>query len=116
MIIKRIGERTINVATNATIVKSPNGGEYIDLEVFKSLASFAATTKGSYYYRDNDESKPIPPDELLRAITDKPSFSWETKVSTKYKTTQCDQKKLSVFIEEIRNSAGSGIDVPAVAQ
>ena len=104
MIIKRIGERTISVATNATIVKSPNGGEYIDLEVFKSLASFAATTKGSYYYRDNDESKPIPPDELLRAITDKPSFSWETKVSTKYKTTQCDQKKLSVFIEEIRNS------------
>ena len=104
LVIKRIGERTINVATNATIVKSPNGGEYIDLEVFKSQVSIAGTTKGGYYYRDNDESKPIPPDELLRAITDKPSFSWETKVSTKYKTTQCDQKKLSVFIEEIRNS------------
>lgn len=104
LIIKRIGERTINVATNATIVKSPNGGEYIDLEVFKSHVSIAGTTKGGYYYRDNDESKPIPPDELLRAITDKPSFSWETKVSTKYKITQCDQKKLSVFIEEIRNS------------
>jgi len=102
--IKKIGERTINVATNATIVKSQNGGEYIDLEVFKSQASIAGTTKGGYYYRDNDESKPIPPDELLRAITDKPSFSWETKVSAKYKTTQCDQKKLSVFIEEIRNS------------
>ena len=104
LIIKKIGERTINVATNATIVKSPNGGEYIDLQVFKSQASIAGTTKGGYYYRDNDESKPIPPDELLRAITDKPSFSWETKVSTKYKTTQCDQKKLAVFIEEIRNS------------
>lgn len=102
--IKKIGERTINVATNATIVKSPNGGEYIDLQIFKSQASIAGTTKGGYYYRDNDESKPIPPDELLRAITDKPSFSWETKVSTKYKTTQCDQKKLAVFIEEIRNS------------
>lgn len=102
--IKKIGERTINVATNATIVKSPNGGEYIDLQVFKSQASIAGTTKGGYYYRDNDESKPIPPDELLRAITDRPSFSWETKVSAKYKTTQCDQKKLSVFIEEIRNS------------
>ena len=104
LVIKRIGERTINVATNATIVKSPNGGEYIDLEVFKSQVSIAGTTKGGYYYRDNDESKPIPPDELLRAITDKPSFSWETKVSTKYKTTQCDQKKRSVFIEKIRNS------------
>lgn len=104
LVIKRIGERTINVATNATIVKSPNGGEYIDLEVFKSQVSIAGTTKGGYYYRDNDESKPIPPDELLRAVTDKPSFSWETKVSTKYKTTQCDQKKRSVFIEEIRNS------------
>ena len=102
--IKKIGERTINVATNATIVRSPNGGEYIDLEVFKSQASIAGTTKGSYYYRDNDESKPIPPDELLRAITDKPSFSWETKVSIKCKISQCDQNKLSVFIQEIRNS------------
>lgn len=96
-VIKRIGERTINVATNAAIVKSSNGGEYIDLEVFKSQVSIAGTTKGGYYYRDNDESKPIPPDELLRAITDKPSFSWETKVSTKYKTSQCDPKKRSMF-------------------
>lgn len=102
--IKRIGERTINVATQATIQKASNGGEYIDLEIFKSQYSFAGTTKGGYYYRDNDESKPIPPDELIRAITDKPAFSWETKVSAKYKIAQCDHNKLSVFIDDIRNS------------
>lgn len=102
--IQRIGERTIHVATSATIVKAPNGGEYIDLEIFKSQSSVASTSKGGYYYRDNDETKPLPPDELLRAITDKPSFSWETRVSTKYKISECDQNKLAVFLEEIQRS------------
>ena len=104
LIVKRVGERTINVATTSRIVVAPNGGEYIDLEVFKSFASVAGTTKGGYYYRDNDESKPMPPDELLRAITDKPSFSWETKVSIKINLSQCDQNKLSSFIEKVRHS------------
>ena len=103
-IVKRIGERTQNVATRASIVKAPNGGEYIDLEVFQSAVSIAGTTKGGYFYRDNDESKPIPPDELLRVITDKPSFSWETKVSAKYTVRQCDPKCLSGFINSIKAS------------
>lgn len=104
LVVKRIGERTSNVATNATIITASNGWEYIDLEIYKSQASVASTTKGGFFYRDNDESKPLSPDELLRAITDKPSFSWETKVSTKYTVSQCDKNKLSAFIEEIRDS------------
>lgn len=104
LIVRRIGERTTNVATAAKVVISSNGGEYVDLEVFKSAVSVAATTKGGYYYRDNDESKPIPPEELLRAITDKPSFSWETKVSAKYTIAECDKIKLSGFLEKIRRS------------
>ena len=103
-IVKRLNERTINVAIVANVVEAENGGEYIDLEVLRSAVSIASTTKGGYFIRDNDESKPIAPDDLLRAITDKPSFSWETKVSLKYKLGQCDHEKLVNLIEKIRNS------------
>lgn len=50
----------------------------------------ASTTKGGYFLRDNDESKPITPDDPMRAITDKLSFLWETKVTLKIKVEQCD--------------------------
>ena len=103
-VVKRINERTINVAIVPNIVQVESGGEYLDLEVLRSAVSIASTTKGGYFIRDNDESKPIAPDDLLRAITDKPSFSWETKVTLKYKVDQCDKEKLKNLIDKIRNS------------
>lgn len=103
-IVKRLNERTINVALVPRVVKSENGGEYLDLEVLRSAVSIASTTKGGYFIRDNDESKPIAPDDLMRAITDKPSFSWETKVTLKIKVEQCDQGKLANLIKKIRES------------
>ncbi len=103
-VVKRINERTINVAIIPCVVTAENGGEYLDLEILQSVVSIASTTKGGYFIRDNDESKPIAPDELLRAITDKPSYSWETKVTLKYKVEQCDLNKLDRLIEKIRNS------------
>ena len=103
-VVKRINERTINVALVPNIIRSRNGGEYLDLEILRSAVSIASTTKGGYFIRDNDESKPIAPDELLRAITDKPSFSWETKVTLKYKVDQCDKEKLRNLVDKIRNS------------
>ena len=97
-----------HATTRATIVpeivKAKNGGEYLDLEILRSAASIASTTKGGYFIRDNDESKPIAPDDLLRAITDKPSFSWETKVSLKYRLGQCDRGKLEDLLSKIRAS------------
>lgn len=103
-VVKRINERTINVALVPKIVKAENGGEFMDLEVLRSAVSIASTTKGGYFIRDNDESKPIAPDELMRAITDKPSFSWETKVTSKIKVEQCDHEKLNKLITKIRES------------
>ena len=103
-VVKRINERTLNVALVPNLVRMENGGEYLDLEVLRSAVSIASTTKGGYYIRDNDESKPIAPDELLRAITDKPSFAWETKVTLKYKAEHCDKEKLTNLINKIRKS------------
>ena len=104
LVVKHINERTYNVAIVPNIVVAENGGEVLDLEILRSVASIASTTKGGYFIRDNDESKPIAPDDLLRAITDKPSFSWETKVSVKYRVDQCDPAKLSRLLEKIRKS------------
>lgn len=104
IVVKRINELTVNVAVVPRIVEADNGGEYLDLEILRSAASIASTTKGGYFIRDNDESKPIAPDDLLRAITDKPSFSWETKVSLKYRLGQCDRGKLEDLLSKIRAS------------
>ena len=87
--------KSIRTVTGKT---AENGGVYLDLEVLRSVVSIASTTKGGYFIRDNDESKPIAPDELMRAISDKPSFSWETKVTSKIKVDQCDQEKLKKLI------------------
>lgn len=103
-VVKRINELTINVALIPHIITSENGGEYLDLEVLRSSVSIASTTKGGFFIRDNDSSKPIAPDDLLRAITDKPSYSWETKVSLKYKLEQCDTVKMKSLLSKIRNS------------
>ena len=103
-VVRRINERTYNVALVPTIKTAENGGMYLDLEVLRSVVSIASTTKGGYFIRDNDESKPIAPDELMRAISDKPSFSWETKVTSKIKVDQCDQEKLKKLIGKIRES------------
>ena len=103
-VVKRINELTINVALIPRIITSENGGEYLDLEVLRSSVSIASTTKGGFFIRDNDSSKPIAPDDLLRAITDKPSYSWETKVSLKYKLEQCDTVKMKSLLSKIRAS------------
>lgn len=103
-VVKRINELTINVALIPRIATSENGGEYLDLEVLRSSVSIASTTKGGYFIRDNDCSKPIAPDDLLRAITDKPSYSWETKVSLKYKLEQCDKNKMQSLLSKIHSS------------
>ena len=103
-VVKRINELTINVAVLPRIITSKNGGEYLDIEVLRSSVSIASTTKGGYFIRDNDSSKPIAPDDLLRAITDKPSYSWETKVSLKYRVEQCDGEKLQGLLSKIRTS------------
>lgn len=103
-VVKRINELTVNVAIIPSILKAQNGGEYLDLEILRSAVSIASTTKGGYYIRDNDKSKPIAPDDLLRAITDKPSFSWETKVSLKYRVEQCDNDKKVNLLNKIRTS------------
>lgn len=100
---KRMSELTINVSTDATVVTASNGGQYIDLRILPSASTIASTTTGQYYYRIDTDCKPLMPDELSRLLTDKPSFSWETK-RTKVAATDTDSQKLSSFITAIQAS------------
>ncbi len=101
---KRIAELTINVATIPQIKTAENGGEFIELLVLPSASTIASTTDGKYYYRVSDTCNPLPPDELIRLLTDKPSFIWETKLVKSVHRSQYDSVKLYQFIDEIKAS------------
>ena len=103
-IVKRINELTINVALQANIVTEENGGQYINLRVLQSAATVASTTKGQFYYRDGDNSRPLLPDELTRLMTDKPAYCWETKVSLSINWKNADDIKLKKFVHDIQLS------------
>ena len=103
-IIKRINELTINVALRPEVIEADNGGQYMKLHVLPSQVSIASTTKGVYYIRDHDSSRPLLPDELSRLISDKPAYNWETKVSLKIQWQKADISKLNKFVIDIRSS------------
>lgn len=101
---KKIPQRTISVAINATKQISNNGGEYIELKVFRSAQAIASTTDGRYYIRVADQCKPIMPDELTRIAAEKQAFVWEEKVSRKVLIDNADAEKLNKFLEDIQFS------------
>lgn len=103
-IVKRINELTVNVGLKTEIVTAENGGQFIKLKVFPSMATIASTTKGQFYYRDNDNSRPLFPDELTRLMNDKPAYSWETKVSLSIPWQNADMLKLKKFFQYIQLS------------
>lgn len=103
-IIKRINELTYNVALSYEIITANNSGQYIILTILPSSSSVAGTTRGVYYIRDDDKSRRVMPDELIRLVSDKSAYCWESKVSLKINWQDCDNKKLNQFITDIKES------------
>ncbi len=101
---KRISELTVNVATHAEIITGENGGQFIELKVMQSLSTIASTTDGRYYYRVSDKCTPLPPEDLMRLLTDKPAFIWETKLVRNVRRTEVDPEKMQQFVADIRAS------------
>ena len=99
----RLSQLTIQTSVTAEKKTTENGGEYIDLTIYPSVATIAGTVDGRYYIRIGDQSCPLHPDQLLRLLTDKPSYSWETKV-TRVRRSDFDEKKHHAFIKGIRDS------------
>lgn len=101
---KRISELTVNVATHTEVINGENGGQYIELKVMQSLSTIASTTDGRYYYRVSDKCTPLPPEDLMRLLTDKPAFIWETKLVRNVRRTEVDPEKMLQFVADIRAS------------
>lgn len=101
---RRISELTVNVATHAEVITGENGGQYIELKVMQSLSTIASTTDGRYFYRVSDKCTPLPPEDLMRLLTDKPAFIWETKPVRNVHRTEVDPEKMQQFVADIQAS------------
>ncbi len=103
-LVKGISHHTTNVHARAEIKPHPNGGEYLDLEIVPSTKSIASTSDARYYLRVADETRKLQPDELVRLVSDKDSYQWETQISRRVPPDRVDHGKLARFIADIRAS------------
>lgn len=101
---KKISSLTLYVGIAPKIITADNGGEYIELTVFRSSQSIACTTDGKYYMRVSDQCKPILSDDIERLFAEKNTFVWEDKTVKKIPLSDCDVTKLNQFLKDIRSS------------
>jgi ATP-dependent DNA helicase RecG len=103
-ISKRIPEITLNVAVHPVLKKAENGGEYIELSIYRSAQTIASTTDGRYFMRISDECKPILPEDLSRLASEKNAYIWEVQTTRKIPRTEYDISKLNKFIRDVNDS------------
>src|ERR1043166_7093181 len=63
---KRIAQITVNVGLTARKVTAANGGEFVEIQVFRNEQSIAAKSDGHYFIRVSDETRRVLPDDLGR--------------------------------------------------
>lgn len=80
LIRRKIAECTVNVVALPEVVTAPNGGQYIDLRIPRSVA-VASTTDGRYFLRVADQSKPVVGDDVLRLASERAALPWETQTT-----------------------------------
>lgn len=100
---RKMAERTVNVTALPEVLTAPNGGEYIELTIPRSLA-VASTTDGRYFLRIADQSKPITGDDVLRLASERSALPWETQTTLHVPREAADQEKLAKLIGAIRAS------------
>lgn len=102
--IKRITQLTTNTHTRAEICTHANGGQYLRVQIVPSSKSIAATTDGRYFLRIADESRPLLPEDMVRLVSEKDSYRWETQVTRRVPADRVDPEKLARFLRDIRAS------------
>ncbi len=73
----KIPALALNVGIAPKIIQAENGGEYIELTVFRSSQSIACTTDGKYYMRVSDQCKLILSDDIERLCAVQNNFVWK---------------------------------------
>lgn len=102
-LVQKIDGNTINVSALPTKKTAENGGEYIELKIFRSQ-NIAATSDGRYFLRVADSSRPLMPDEISRLLNEKTAHNWEEQTSRNISANLIDEEKKQNFLAEIRAS------------
>ncbi|WP_323033265.1 hypothetical protein [Paracoccus sp. (in: a-proteobacteria)] len=100
---KRIAEKTVNVQVAPELVTAPNGGQYIALQIARSVG-VASTSDGRYFVRVGDGCRPVLGDEVLSLLNDRPALPWETLSSLQVKVGQADAGKRAEVLAQLRAS------------
>jgi len=100
---QKIDGNTINVSILPTKITAENGGEFIELKIFRSQG-IAATSDGRYFLRVGDSSRPLMPDEISRLLTEKTAYIWEEQTSRNVPANLADETKKLQLLAEIRSS------------
>ncbi|MGI9055815.1 MAG: ATP-binding protein, partial [Pyrinomonadaceae bacterium] len=100
---QKIDGNTINVSILPTKITAENGGEFIELKIFRSQG-IAATSDGRYFLRVGDSSRPLMPDEISRLLTEKTAYVWEEQTSRNVPANLADETKKLQLLAEIRSS------------
>lgn len=100
---QKIDGNTTNVSILPTKITAENGGEFIELKIFRSQ-NIAATSDGRYFLRVADASRPLMPDEMSRLLTEKTAHNWEEQTSRNVSANVTDEKKRLQFLNDIRTS------------
>jgi ATP-dependent DNA helicase RecG len=101
---KRLPQITVNVGVDVRRSAAQNGGEYVEIRVFRSDGGVAATTDGRYFLRVADETRRLLPDDLGRLWNDRNSFAWELQVRHDLAAASVDAAKRRGFCTAIRAS------------
>ena len=94
---KRISELTVNVEVAPEIKVASNGGEYIALNIVRSVGP-ASTADGRYFQRVGDTCRPVVGDDVLRLMTDRPGLPWETLTNLQIPVAQADLKSRDALL------------------
>lgn len=100
---KRIGELTVNVQVAPEVTRSANGGEYIVLNVARSVG-VASTSDGRYFLRISDTCRPVVGDDVLYLINDRPSVPWEAMRVAAVKPADAAAIKVQSLLSALRAS------------
>lgn len=100
---RKLAERTVNVSVLPDALTAPNGGQYIDLAIPRSIA-VASTTDGRYFLRVADQSKPVTGDDVLRLAGERAALPWETQTTLQVPRGNTDPAKLLKLVSALRAS------------
>ncbi|MEW9625112.1 ATP-binding protein [Rhodanobacter geophilus] len=103
LIRRKVAECTVNAVVLPETVTAPNGGQYIDLRIPRSVA-VASTTDGRYFLRVADQSKPVTGDDVLRLATERAALPWETQTTLLIPRSEVDPETCERLIAALRAS------------